>query len=317
MRRQRQEGAATANYLRGASSRRDGAQVLAETDGSNATVARYTLAPFGYGDLVAQRRSSATHWYHFDALGSTRALTDSGATVTDTALFQAFGTQVASSGSTVNPHSWVGKLGYATEARLSGYLLRRRYYQDGVGRFLSRDPMGGLAGDYTYVGQRPTRGVDPSGLVPRKPPGLPGVVGHYGYPEVYYTVGYLFGRVDRGVGACIDRCGRRYTYSYARTCHGWGTAPVNLSGQFVCFRVTKPGVALAPSDDRRTGAGVDCPPKSGRVDLSEIPLAGFPGLGTTWIDLPSGDTDVCVGIGGWPFALSGMTCDVTYDVHEY
>ena len=54
MRRKRQEGAATANYLW------DGAQVLAETDGSNATVARYTLAPFGYGDLVAQRRSAAS-----------------------------------------------------------------------------------------------------------------------------------------------------------------------------------------------------------------------------------------------------------------
>ena len=110
MRRKRQEGATTANYLW------DGAQVLAETDGSNATVARYTLAPFGFGDLVAQRRSAASHWYHFDALGSTRALTDSGAAVTDTALYQAFGTQVAASGSTVNPHSWVGKLGYATEA---------------------------------------------------------------------------------------------------------------------------------------------------------------------------------------------------------
>jgi RHS repeat-associated protein len=171
MRRKRQEGAATANFIW------DGTQVLAETDGSNATVVRYTLAPFGFGDLVAQRRSAATHWYHFDALGSTRALTDSGAAVTDTALYQAFGTPVASSGSTVNPHSWVGRLGYATEARLSGYLLRRRHYSDGVGRFLSRDPMGGQVGDYLYVGQRPTRAADPGGeeALPYFPPS-PGLV---------------------------------------------------------------------------------------------------------------------------------------------
>jgi RHS repeat-associated protein len=170
MRRKRQEGATTANYLW------DGAQVLVETDGSNNTVARYTLAPFRFGDLLAQRRSAASRWYHFDALGSTRALSDSGASVTDTALYQAFGTQVASSGSTVNPHAWVGKLGYATEARLNGYLLRRRYYADGAGRFLSRDPMGlGPGRTYGYVGERPTRSADPGGLqsMPRWRPRLP------------------------------------------------------------------------------------------------------------------------------------------------
>jgi hypothetical protein len=50
-------------------------------------------------------------WYHYDGLGSVRALTDDTGTVTDTAVYQAFGTQVASTGSTVNTHRWVGKLG--------------------------------------------------------------------------------------------------------------------------------------------------------------------------------------------------------------
>ena len=71
MRRKREDGASTAKYVW------DGAQVLLDTDAADATVARYTLAPFGYGDLVSQRRSNASALYHFDALGSTRALTDS------------------------------------------------------------------------------------------------------------------------------------------------------------------------------------------------------------------------------------------------
>jgi YD repeat-containing protein len=52
MRGKRQEGAATANYLW------DGAQVLLETDSGGTTTARYTLAPFGYGDLISQWRPS-------------------------------------------------------------------------------------------------------------------------------------------------------------------------------------------------------------------------------------------------------------------
>jgi len=65
--------------------------VLLKTDAGGTTTARYTLAPFGYGDLVSQRRPGASSWYHYVALGSTRALTDSGGNVTDTAVYQAVG----------------------------------------------------------------------------------------------------------------------------------------------------------------------------------------------------------------------------------
>ena len=127
MRRKRQDGNAVTNYLW------DGAQVLIETDGGNTTAARYTLAPFGYGDLVAQRRSSATLFFHFDAIGTMRALTDSSQAVTDTAIYRAFGIRVASTGSSTTPYRWVGKLGYATDARMDGHLLRRRWYWRNTG----------------------------------------------------------------------------------------------------------------------------------------------------------------------------------------
>jgi hypothetical protein len=57
--------------------------ILLETDGSNNTQVIYTLEPNVYGNLVSQRRSSTTSFYLFDALGSTRKLTGSAGTVTD------------------------------------------------------------------------------------------------------------------------------------------------------------------------------------------------------------------------------------------
>ncbi len=65
--------------------------MLLETDVSNNTQVTYTQTPAGYGDLVSQRRSTTTKYYHFDALGSTVALTDSNENVTDTYKYFAFG----------------------------------------------------------------------------------------------------------------------------------------------------------------------------------------------------------------------------------
>ena len=161
MRRQREEGASTAKYLW------DGAQILLETDAGDTTVARYTLAPFGYGDLLSQRRSNASSFYHFDAIGSTRALTAADQSTTETYLYEAFGTLRASTGTTANPYRYGGRLGYLHEAALDGYLLRRRYYGPAQGRCLSRDPLENVhTSPFTYVGSRPTQALDPSGAAP-------------------------------------------------------------------------------------------------------------------------------------------------------
>ena len=164
MRRKREEGAATAKYLW------DGAQILMDLDGSDATVARYTLAPFGYGDLLSQRRSNATSFYHFDSLGSTRALTESDEDISDTYVYDAWGVLAASTGSTTNPYRYVGKLGYACEDALLGALLRSRYYQYEVGRFISAAPyLPDLEHPYTYATNRPLDRADPAGRFPKLP----------------------------------------------------------------------------------------------------------------------------------------------------
>ena len=155
----------------------DAQNIVAETDSGGSIVARYTMNPQAYGELASQRRSGATAFYHYDALGSTRALTNSAQTTTDTADYKAFGLANASSGSTVNPFTWVGRLGYYRQPDSADYWVRARVYRPQIGRWVSRDPAGAqaraLAGprgcpswSYLYAHNRSVLLVDPSGLQP-------------------------------------------------------------------------------------------------------------------------------------------------------
>jgi hypothetical protein len=66
--------------------------VLQEKDGAaGATQVTYTNEPVPFGPLRSERRGSVTRQYHFDALGSTRVLTDDSQTVTDTFAYDAWG----------------------------------------------------------------------------------------------------------------------------------------------------------------------------------------------------------------------------------
>jgi RHS repeat-associated protein len=168
-RRQRVAGATEINFLW------DREQVLMELNAAGATAARYTLAPFGYGDLVSQRRWGVSSFYHFDALGTTRRVTAADESTQLTYVRDAFGVGIASTGTTTNRFRYLGKLGYVQEDTLAGALLRRRYYQYEIGRFVSRDPLRDPGrSEYGYVSNRPTRGVDPSGLFGLDDPMFPG-----------------------------------------------------------------------------------------------------------------------------------------------
>jgi RHS repeat-associated protein len=157
-RRQRVAGATEINFVW------DREQVLMELNAAGATAARYTLAPLGYGDLVSQRRWGVSSFYHFDALGTTRRVTAADESTQLTYVRDAFGVGIASTGTTTNRFRYLGKLGYVQEDTLAGALLRRRYYQYEIGRFVSRDPVSDPGrSEYGYVLNAPTRAVDPSG----------------------------------------------------------------------------------------------------------------------------------------------------------
>jgi len=142
-----------------------------ETDETDTTTAVYTNEPAQFGRLISQRRSSQTSYHHFDGLGSTRELTDTSQTVTDTNMCDAWGVNVASSGTTENPFRWVGQVGYHYDEMSDTYYIRARGYDPPSGRWVSRDPLETVlalllvsAHVYVFVDNGPPINTDPSGL---------------------------------------------------------------------------------------------------------------------------------------------------------
>ncbi len=151
------EGAITTAYM--VDENRDYAQVLQESDATRTIT--YT-----YGDdLVAQEKGGTTSYFHYDGLGSTRALTDASGNATDTYNYDAFGIEFNSTGTTENSYRFTGE---QYDASLSQYYLRARYYDQGVGRFTQMDTWEGDGFDpvtlhkYLYANRM---GVDPVNVV--------------------------------------------------------------------------------------------------------------------------------------------------------
>jgi len=141
-------------------------QVMVETDGSGHVVASYT---YGLG-LISQRRNGVDSFYISDALGSTRALTNSQGVVTDRYSYDAFGELTSSTGTTVNSFLYTGE---QKDEAAGMYYLRSRYYDPAVGRFLTSDPHQGNSqspqslNKYAYVENDPVNNTDPRGLYSR------------------------------------------------------------------------------------------------------------------------------------------------------
>jgi RHS repeat-associated protein len=148
----------------------DDQNYLAETDESDEIQAVYTNEPQLYGNLISQYRKSNGVWlpsyYHFDALGSTRELTNAAQTVTDTALYDAWGNILARTGTTKNPFLYVGRLEYYYDEASGLYQVRARDLWALIARWLAQDMLPLMrhnARMYVYASNRPTTGVDPSG----------------------------------------------------------------------------------------------------------------------------------------------------------
>ena len=126
---------------------------LSELDGANAVQAVYTNEPQHYGSVLSQRRSTTSSILHADALGTTRLLTSSTQTTTDTYLLDAWGNPITSSGTTVNPFRWVGRFGYYQDASTGLVYVRARIYQPILSRWTGLDPAVFLDGPnrYKYV----------------------------------------------------------------------------------------------------------------------------------------------------------------------
>ena len=138
---------------------------LAEADGTNTINVVYTNGPQRYGNLVSTRISGTTSYHHFDAIGSTRQLTNAADAVTDRMIYDAWGTISSRTGATGVAFLWIGELGYYNDSELNTVYVRSRPFGLVVGRWTTLDPLEFADGSnlYLYSVNSPAAHVDPSG----------------------------------------------------------------------------------------------------------------------------------------------------------
>jgi len=143
---------------------RDGQNLLAELDAALDTLAQYTDFPGRWGGLSAMRRGGASSFYGYDMSANTRQLFDA-AGAAEHYLYSAFGPELLAHAG-ANPYRFGGQVGYYRDEAERLY-VRAREFAPGVGRWVSRDPLGFDGGDANllrYVANDPVWYRDPPGL---------------------------------------------------------------------------------------------------------------------------------------------------------
>jgi RHS repeat-associated protein len=149
----------------------DGQNILAMLDNSNNLVDVFTNGLSIDEPLLMHTAGGSDYVYSADALGSIRAITNSGGSVVESYKYLAYGLPLiqGGSGNMLSESSIGNTFLFATRAfnvETGLYENRNRYYEPSYGRFLGTDPIG-IAGGinlYEYASSRPTRSIDPYGL---------------------------------------------------------------------------------------------------------------------------------------------------------
>lgn len=138
----------------------DGNDITAEIGGG--AVGAHYLRSLNIDEPFIRQAGTGNEHYHTDALGSSLALSDATGASVATYGYEPFG-KTTVTGSSSNALRYTGR-----ENEEGGlYYHRARYYNPGLQRFISEDPIGIAGGDanrYAYVGNAPLNWSDPSGL---------------------------------------------------------------------------------------------------------------------------------------------------------
>jgi RHS repeat-associated protein len=122
----------------------------------------YVYGPDGLP--VEQINTNTPTYYTHDQLGSTRLLTDASGAVLASYTYDPYGNLTGTTGSATNPFGYAGQY---TDAESGLIYLQARYYDPATGQFMTSDPLVAITGAaYTYVGDNPLNGTDPTGLDP-------------------------------------------------------------------------------------------------------------------------------------------------------
>jgi RHS repeat-associated protein len=185
-----------------------GGNLLAEADSLN-NIARYYI--YGLGLMAMVTPSDQVYCYHFNAIGSTIALTSQTQAIVNKCAYDAFGNILNQVEAVTQPFKYVGQFGVMTEPN-GFYYMRARYYDPDVGRFISEDPIGFEGGDVNlmaYAQNNPVNTIDPSGKIP---PNL----------------------VTGGIGAAIGGT-TAFINAYSSGARGWDLALQTAAGAGVGF----------------------------------------------------------------------------------
>jgi len=161
----------------------DSEDILFEYDEAGIIGNKYIHGP-GIDEPLALINNKGVYYYHADGLGSIVALTDSSAKVVQEYEYDSFGKLHDQQNRIKQPYTFTGR---EWDRETGLYYYRARYYEAGVGRFISFDPMGhsdinssgsscskGILGfsqegpqklnPFLYAGNNPAKMIDPFGL---------------------------------------------------------------------------------------------------------------------------------------------------------
>jgi RHS repeat-associated protein len=142
--------------------------IVEEFDEAGNTLAEYTTEPDLFGNVISQNREGVESQFHFDAQGSTLAVTDDDQNVTDAFGYTAFGEVAERTGTSEVPFQYIGQKGYYADGLTGECSVRRRVYEPETQRWLAVDPecvATRILHLYKYSQNNSLRFFDPSGLL--------------------------------------------------------------------------------------------------------------------------------------------------------
>ncbi|MEK7084813.1 MAG: RHS repeat-associated core domain-containing protein, partial [Patescibacteria group bacterium] len=143
----------------------DGVRVLNELNADGAVTKSII---YGLGTIAEVDNLGVLTYVHEDVLGSAALLTDDTGASVQRYEYEPFGAIMGMDGTRETKYLFTGQE-FDPESEL--YYYNARYYNPATGRFISRDPIRGFAGDvlaanaYIYVRNNPLRYVDPTGML--------------------------------------------------------------------------------------------------------------------------------------------------------
>ncbi len=184
----------------------DGDNCIAEYDATSNLKRKYIFGPCTdepISMIEAAGSYAGTYYYHFDALGSVVALTNSSGNTVEVYEYSVFGQVGASDPNHPNRFMFTGRE-FDKETGL--YHYRARYFNPQIGRFLQTDPVGYKTGMnlYRYCTNNPVTSTDPDGSFTlvfdrNVPQNIQDSIS-----DVIYCLADRIGNLDRQINNCLQ-----------------------------------------------------------------------------------------------------------------